>query len=61
MAANNSTNYIPKASFGVEVDGAGRVVPFAMGEINPRTAELVAGKLLQLVYAIRAEARETRC
>ncbi len=60
MADQNHTP-ITNASFGVEIDGAGRINMFAQGEIDARLAEQVAGKLLQLAYAIRAEARETRC
>ena len=58
MATQNHTNTIPAASFGVEVDNAGRVSITAMGEIDARIAEQVAGKLLQLAHAVRAEARE---
>lgn len=57
MATQNHSNF-PAASFGVEVDNAGRVSITAMGEIDARIAEQVAGKLLQLAHAVRAEARE---
>lgn len=41
MATQNHTNTIPAASFGVEVDNAGRVSITAMGEIDARIAEQV--------------------
>lgn len=58
MAKIDSINNTPAASFGVEVDSAGKVTLFVMGEINVTIAEQVAGKLLQLAYAVRSEARE---
>ena len=41
MAIENHSNF-PTASFGVEVDNAGRVSITAMGEIDARIAEQVA-------------------
>lgn len=60
MADQNHTP-VPTAVFGVEIDATGRINAFAQGEIDARIAEKVAGKLLELAHAIRAEARETRC
>ena len=57
MAAQNHTNPVASFSIGVEVDGAGRINKFALGEIDIALAEQVADSLISLAYATRDTAR----
>lgn len=57
MATSNNSP-IPTFSVGIEVYGGAHINSFALGKIDARIAEKVAGKLLKLAHAVRAEARK---
>lgn len=56
--ADLNHNPAPTFSIGVEVYGGALINAFSLGEIDARIAEQVAGKLLKLAHAVRAEARK---
>lgn len=61
MAEINSTSQIQRFNIGVTLSN-GTINAFADGDLPASHAEAVAGKLLNLAYAIRAELRaDIRC